>query len=361
MTKICLVKWVIDGVDGGLKMAIQLSNELSSDAELHLVSMNSTVGNLFFDLDPKVTYKNFHRGRQSLAKTFLKNVGLLRNYLKNHEIDYVVSVGISANALIVASAIGLKTKTVVWEHMNSIESEATKSNKIQRWLGAKLANKLIVLTDKDLENYTRSYRVRENKIIRIYNWMEPVAIREKSPLVNKKIVTVGRIVSQKGYDILFEVAKRILLQNTSWKWYIYGSGDEKIMRDLEEQIEQAGLQERLLLAGVAKKLDNIYLDKSIYVMTSRFEGFGLVLLEAKQFGLPIVSFDCPCGPSEIIRNDINGYLIEDFSIDKMAVKIQLLMDNLDTRKRFGQNSMNSTDKFEKDRVLKQWRELFKLT
>ena len=92
-------------------------------------------------------------------------------------------------------------------------------------------------------------------------------------------------------------------------------------------------------------------------MTSRYEGLPLVLLEAKQYGLPIVSFNCPTGPSEIVIDGENGYLINDFDIEEMSNRIIELIKNEKLREDFSKNSMKDTDKFNKDKILKQWIDL----
>jgi len=95
----------------------------------------------------------------------------------------------------------------------------------------------------------------------------------------------------------------------------------------------------------------------MFVLTSRAEGFGLVLTEAKKEGLPCVSFRCPAGPREIILDGINGYLLDCFDIEQMAEKINQLIENQDIRKKFSDNSMVGTEKFNIDKISEQWMEL----
>ena len=95
-------------------------------------------------------------------------------------------------------------------------------------------------------------------------------------------------------------------------------------------------------------------------MTSYFEGLPLVLLEAQQYKLPIVSFNCPTGPSEIIRDNVNGFLIENYNVDLMVEKLSLLIENEELRKSFSDNALLDIDKFSRSRIIKQWLNLIEI-
>ena len=108
---------------------------------------------------------------------------------------------------------------------------------------------------------------------------------------------------------------------------------------------------------MVRNINNIYPKHSIYVMTSYFEGLPLVLLEAKKFKLPIVSFNCPTGPSEIVRHGINGFIIDNFNVNEMANKICDLIENEKLRWEFSCNANLDVDKFSKDVILEKWMKL----
>jgi len=353
MKKIALVKWSIDRTDGGLKVATSLANELSTTYEVHLLSMISTENN-FFSLKQSVQYQNLSSKKISMSKNFLEAVKLLRNYLKEENIDIVFGIGMSMNTVGVASTIGLRTKFVSCDHTNSIVDIDTKVKKIQRYIGAKFADKLVTLTQEDRENYIKKYGVPEEKVCYIYNWKE-VALSDVS--YNKKstkIVTVGRFDYQKGYDYLVQVAKKVLAKRSDWIWEIYGSGNQDEVDKIRDLINENDLQDKLVIKGLEKNQDLIYGDKGIYVMTSRYEGLPLVLLEAQQYNLPIVSFSCPTGPNEIVEDGVNGYLVECYDTDKLSQKLLELMEDEALRQSFSEHAKDNMDKFDKDKILKQW-------
>lgn len=356
MKKIALVKWSIDRTDGGLKVATSLANELSAMYEVHLLSMISTEKN-FFSLKQSVRYQNLSVKKISMSKNFLNAIKLLRNYLKEQSIDIVFGIGMSMNTVGVASTIGLKTKFVSCDHTNSIVDIDTKFKKIQRYVGAKFADKLITLTQEDRENYINRYGIPEEKNCYIYNWKEDPLSDLTYNIDSTKIVTVGRFDYQKGYDYLVQVAKKVLKEKTDWTWEIYGSGNQDEVDKIKDLIIKNDLQDKLVIKGLEKNQDVIYGDKGIYVMTSRYEGLPLVLLEAQQYNLPIVSFGCPTGPGEIVEDGVNGYLVECYDTGKLSGKLLELMEDEVLRQSFSEHAKDNMDKFDKDKILKQWIDL----
>ncbi|WP_455485548.1 glycosyltransferase family 4 protein [Gemella sp.] len=350
--KICFVKWVVNEVDGGLKVAVNLANELSEKYEIHLLSIFST-REVFFELNEDVYYQTLSKEKLSMTKDFFKAVKLLRSYVIENNISILFGIGITMNTVGVVGTLGLKTKFVSCDHTNSISNNRTWVQKVQRYVGAYGASKIITLTEKDRLNYLSKYKISLTKIDYIHNWIEYIDVKKDYLLDSKKLITVGRFCHEKGYDYLVKVAKEVLAKNPDWEWDIYGTGDEKIKHQLME-FNKGRQKNKVNLMGNVKGIDNIYPGHGIYIMTSRSEGLPLVLLEAKIFGLPIVSFDCPTGPSEIVLDGVNGYLIDNYDIDIMSEKIQNLIDNKDLRLEFSRNSMMGTEKFNKEQILQKW-------
>ena len=350
--KICLLKLTTDGVDGGLKVACGLLNELSSGYTCFLVSVMSEQEAPYFDLLPTVKYDILLRKKDKLTRIFFSACQVFRKYVVENDIDIVMSVGVSANAIMIASCLGLGVKTIVCDHMNSKANVFSKSIDFQRKYGAKLANKVVTLTKEDKCNYISEYNLKENKIVDIHNWFEPHSVK-KIPEA-KKLVTVGRFDYQKGYDYLVQVAKKVLAKRSDWTWEIYGSGDQDEVDKIRDFINKNDLQDKLVIKGLERNQDLIYGDKGIYVMTSRYEGLPLVLLEAQQYNLPIVSFSCPTGPNEIVEDGVNGYLVECYDTDKLSQKLLELMEDEALRQSFSEHAKDNMDKFDKDKILKQW-------
>ena len=152
--------------------------------------------------------------------------------------------------------------------------------------------------------------------------------------------------------MLVQIANLVFKKHPDWSWDIYGEGGER--DNLQKLIEDNRLQNHVFLKGYASNINELYSQYSFFVLTSRAEGMGMVLIEAQKSGLPVVSFDIKCGPSDVITDGINGYLVEPFRIDDMANKINCLIENDELRERFFSNSEINLSKFDTDYIVNEW-------
>lgn len=359
--KICILKWVIDASGGGEKVAISLANELAKkdEYEVHLIGITSEIEAPFFEVSDKVIYTNFicQKPRPKIYRYFLTAVRKLRKYIKAHDIDLVLAVGITTNIIALAGTLGTKAKLVVSEHTSIQLDNDYKPSAARRFLGAKFADCVVALTQEERRQYIQKYHLPDDKVICIPNWMDSLASEATYDLSSKRLITVGRFAPEKGYDLLVQVAKQVLPKYPDWQWDIYGAGSSAIKSALQNELAEAGVEHQVNLKGVVLGTENIYPGHSIYVLPSRFEGFGLVLLEAKQFGLPVVSFNCPTGPADIVIDSVNGYLVAPYDIDDMSDKISLLIEQESKRRDFSDRAMLDTEKFQKDTIMNQWNHL----
>lgn len=190
--------------------------------------------------------------------------------------------------------------------------------------------------------------------VQIYNF-SPIKT-DKSGLLNKKqVLAIGRLDAQKGFDLLIDSWEIVHQNNSDWILNIYGQGEWKEM--LEEKIRSKSLQENIFLKGISNNVEEIMLDHSIFVLSSRYEGFGMVLAEAISCGIPCVSFDCKEGPSEILNVD-SGILVQENDIQGLANGIIKLINNEDLRANMGKIAKENSLQFSKERVMNEWLRLF---
>lgn len=180
--------------------------------------------------------------------------------------------------------------------------------------------------------------------------------KESSTLAYKRCITVGRYTEQKGYEYLIEAWSIVATKHPDWNLECFGQGERKGYKAL---IDKYGLQNQIHLHSVSSNIKEEYLKSSIYVMSSRFEGFGLVLAEAMACGVPCVSFDCPHGPSEIIHNEEDGLLVKYLDVEALANGICRLIENVNERKRFGSKAKENITCYRQDFIMRKWDELFK--
>lgn len=158
--------------------------------------------------------------------------------------------------------------------------------------------------------------------------------------------------------MLVDVAEQVLPRHPDWQWLILGEGEDRPM--LEEKIARAGIGKQLILKGRVPDTDSYYRQSAFFVLTSRFEGLPMVLLEAKAYGLPIVSFDCPTGPSEIIEDALNGNLVRPDDISGMAESVNRLIEDRAIRERYALHAGDGDGRFAKETIIDQWKTLLNM-
>lgn len=168
---------------------------------------------------------------------------------------------------------------------------------------------------------------------------------------SKNVISVGRYSYEKGFDRLIEAWNLIACKHPDWKLYIYGNGDRTAF---EELVERYRLEDSIFCMPATDDIVSKYTQCSIYAMSSRYEGFGLVLTEAMSCGLPCVSFDCPYGPSEIIDDGKDGYLVENNNVYMFADKISKLMEDSGLRRKLGSMARQNVVRYNKQNMMARW-------
>ncbi|MFR9500375.1 MAG: glycosyltransferase family 4 protein [Rikenellaceae bacterium] len=178
-----------------------------------------------------------------------------------------------------------------------------------------------------------------------------------SHLTRKRAIAVGRLAYQKGFDMLIDAWSIIHRDHPDWRLDIYGAGDD---RELQQQIDTLWLGDVVKINPPTPEIYNEILDSSLYLMTSRYEGLPMVLLEANACGVPAVSFDCKCGPRDIIEDGKSGYLVSQGDIESFAKRVCEVIECDALRETMGARAREIIyEKFSEEVVMKQWEELFK--
>lgn len=213
-------------------------------------------------------------------------------------------------------------------------------------------DRVVVLTKKDEIIWKNTH----NNISQIYNFSPLQRTGEVSTLLNKKVIAIGRLDEQKGFDYLIDAWKIIFKKNEDWQLNIYGKGVlESVLTD---QIISCNLENVVFLKGLTNDVQSKMNESSICVLSSRYEGFPMVLLESLSCGVPIVSFDCETGPSEIIENNDCGILVANRNVTKLADSLLQLMQHTDMRIEKGEAAKEKSKQFSKEVIMKQWVMLF---
>lgn len=178
-----------------------------------------------------------------------------------------------------------------------------------------------------------------------------------STCIEKKVISVGRLTEQKGYDLLIKAWQSVARKHPDWIINIYGEGE--LHDELQKQICDSNLVKQIFICKPVTCISSKYQESSFYIMSSRFEGFGLVLTEAMSCGLPCISFDCPSGPSEIIKDGEDGILVENGNINALANNICYLIEHEEKRIQMGRKAKENVKRYSTEQIMTQWNELFK--
>ncbi len=179
---------------------------------------------------------------------------------------------------------------------------------------------------------------------------------EENPLSVKSVIYVGRAEYEKAPDRLVEVWRLVAQRHPDWTLRMFCTG--AMLEELKDKVKEYGIEKQILFMPPTKDMEHEYMTSSMCVLTSRYEGFPVVLQEAMGCGLPCISFNCPSGPRYIIKDGEDGYLVEDGNIEAFADKVCLLMENEKLRHQLGKVAKQHMAYYSKERIMGQWQDLF---
>lgn len=278
--------------------------------------------------------------------------------------DIVIATGYAYPVLdvIINTANQIGSKTIMESHVQGETVSMTKYiyNPTLRRLfsfwdrhimnSLKRCSCVVTLTNGDVA-YWKNYASRIEVIPNILT-VEPKPVKDYSV---KRVICAGRYAPQKGYDLLMDAWRQLAYHYSDWQLYIFGNGDRSPYQKI---VNRLGLGNSVHLMNATQDIVDEFTQSSIYVMSSRFEGFGLVLAEAMACGLPCISFDCPHGPRDIIRNGEDGLLVENGNIQALAHALERLMADEELRQAMGQRATKNIIRYSPDAIMKQWTKLF---
>lgn len=280
----------------------------------------------------------------------LTDVLKLRGLLRKLEPGIVIATEYPFAAAAILTGVKKRAKVISWEHHHFYELKRNVFwNKVFKITYPRLNN--VICLNEDEKQLFKT--INPNPLV-IPNFINQ---SEQAALTNKLLLTVGRLTSVKGTDLLLETARIVLQKHPDWQWKLIGDGDMKdqVIRFINEN----NFQNRLLIQSpLTHDIIDQYREASLYVMTSRNECLPMTLMEAQSVGLPSVAFDCDSGPRHIILHQENGLLVEKENIEKLAITISILIDQEATRKKMGENAYSNISRFSPERIYSEWRKLF---
>ncbi len=356
---VCFLLGGFQGNGGIGRVTSILANALceKEDLSIHTISYCQKNIPLLYELSDKIQQHALYSYSPPMTKALLfKNaVGKVRSILRKENIDILIASGALYYPLALLAVRGTKTKCYCWEHT---DPNTTSDYKFQGWCrryAVPRADKVLVLTRSAEDYYRQILRISPQKLVQIYNPISNTHVDTSYDVHSKRIIAVGRLTYQKNFDRLIRLAEQILPKYPEWSIDIFGEGEDR--QTLAEQITTTGLTGRINLMGQVSNLYDRYPSYAFQWMTSRYEGFPMSLLEGASHRLPLISFDIPTGPNEIIEDGQNGFLVDKEDDDRMVACIEQLIENDELRKIMSQNAYRMVQKFSLNDIIEQWCEI----
>lgn len=301
-----------------------------------------------------ITRVRLHHGKikNHMIRSF-KNLTQYYYHKKNRP-DVLISFMIETNliAIMVSKFFGIKI--IASEHNNHLE-ETNALGRITRKYMYKFSNALTVLTNFD----KKFYKTRNVNVFVMPNPCTFDVYQEENRNRSKTILAVGALnrYHHKGFDNLLKMIGPVLDNNPGWKLRLVGGGEEGT-NFLKALAKKENLNDNIIFEGFSTEVSDIMRDSEIYIMTSRFEGLPMVLLEAMSQGMACISYDCISGPAEIITHNVNGLLIDNQNSEAMCNELDLLIKNPEKRIELAKKSINSLDRYNIDTIYKKYLNIF---
>lgn len=334
----------LEGFGGTNRVATLLANGLSKFHDITILSRDS-IENTYL-LESRVRDIKFKGSNISF-------VYQCKRYIELDHPDIVIIHTMSK--LTPALLLGRIKAKNIWsiEHI-SYDFHSFMYKQLRKKLYTKI-NKVITLTQNDALNYKWFH---SDVAVMVNPSFLPLKIdrtltKTQTP---KTLVSIGRLTYQKGYDLLIKAWSLVEPLHSNWSLHLYGDGEDKVK--LEKLIASFNLQ-NIVLKGSTNDVRAVYDNAEFYIMSSRFEGLPVVLIEAQSRGLPIVSFDCPSGPAEIVHHGIDGILVQDGNVSALAEAMIKMIKSPQLRQTMAREALQSAQTYHIDKVVEDWLQLFK--
>ncbi|MGR1222574.1 glycosyltransferase family 4 protein [Aeromonas veronii] len=287
----------------------------------------------------------------------------LRSYLQQNQIDILIDVESMLALYALPAVIGLNVRHICWEHFFYHNDLGKSTRRLARKLAARFADDVVTLTERD-KQFWLSNTVCKAKINAIPNPVTIALPTTINPHKEKLFLAVGHLTHIKGFDLLLQAWAQVVPLHPDWRLRIVGDGEDKAM--LEQLRRELNIETNTELVPKTNNISVHYQQAAFFVMSSRFEGLPLVLIEAQTYGLPIVSFDCDTGPAEIIKHGETGWLCEAENVTSLGeLMVQAIVAGKDINipesqwNELSKASIHNAQLFALEQIIKRWQELLR--
>lgn len=360
--KLLYITNAIDG-SGGLERVLSVKTLVFTENfghEVHIITLNQkSKTDLFFPFSEKIIQHNLEVSGNPF-QYISKYISGIKKIVSEVKPNIILVCDDGLKAFFLPKILGNEIPIVYERHVSKL-IEVSENQGFIKGIFTKLKFTLMDFLAKDFSKFIvltegnkNEWKLRNLQVISNPLSFFPV---EKSSLQNKKVIAVGKQSYQKSYDRLLKSWALLDKEFQDWELHIYGKFDENL--GLENLAKNLKIDKQVFFHPPEKNIEEKYAESSIFVLSSRYEGFGMVLIEAMSFGIPCVSFDCNYGPSDIIKDNEDGFLIKNGDEKSFAEKLQLLMKEENLRKEMGEKARKNVERFLPENVVENWDELFR--
>ena len=356
--------YITNGINGagGLERVLAIKASYLADKlnyEVHILSLNEPQPQPFYAFSSKVHFHSIEVKGNPLSY-ILSYVKGIKKGIKIIQPDVISVCDDGLKGFFTPMFIGKKIPIVYERHVSkAIEMQdhfswIKKRSVFLKWkLMSFLAKKFdafVVLTNGNIQEWKHL-----KNLLVIPNPLSFYPV-ESSYLQNKKVIAVGKQGYQKGYDLLLQAWQKVNIISKNWKLEIYGKIEPQ--EKLNELAIQLGISDKVVFFPPTQQIEEKYLDASLFVLSSRFEGFGMVLIEAMACGIPCVSFNCPHGPADIIKHREDGLLVPNGNVEQLAEALIDIMEHEEKRQLMGTAAKKNVKRYLPEQIMPLWDRLF---
>jgi len=370
--KVYFLSFNIFGMGGTGRTVINTAQSLIQQGyEVELISIFGDKNDKYFDIDKSIKVSLLFDKKNKLSRIdkilksrnsliidkddeFYKDFSLLTDVklikkLMSIKDGVIVSTRPGFNVMLAKYFKIRKFKVIGQEHLNFNIHPENLQKQIKKYYNK--LDLIMTLTDADTQGYLEEIPKAKNKIVKVPNAIPKLQV---DYTCNKKnqIIAAGRLVPQKGFDLLIKAAPKIIEKHPDWSIKIFGKGrDNQYLKNL---IIENNVEKNVFLMGPSKQIEKEMQESKIYALSSRYEGFGMVIVEAMKMEIPVVSFNCPEGPGEIITHNNDGILVENGNIDEFAKQINRLIEDEELRDKLAKNAKRNVRRYNSQNIVTNW-------
>jgi glycosyltransferase involved in cell wall biosynthesis len=338
---------------GGTERACSTLAETMTSAGWQVTILSMYAGSpAYFDLPAEVTLRHVWPGWVRMRWRVVQTFWRMRRFLKQNTFDAWVDAETSLTAYSTLALAGSGIRHVAWENFHLRADLGSAMRRLGRYCAVRWADQVVLLTQADL----RDWHAHFGNLAKLVVVQHCLQIQTSAPLPDSQrdrvILAVGRLCQQKGFDLLLRSWATIASNHPGWIIRIVGSGEE--LGTLNALSTQLGLDHCVQWIPATPAVFSHYASARIYALSSRFEGFGLVLIEAMAHGLPIVAFDCHYGPAEIVQPGQTGQLVARGDLTAFAAELDRLIRGDALRQRMATASYAACYPYRKGGNQEQW-------